>query len=65
MSDKEYVCTICGEVWTTLPPDAVQLTSFGGHGRANTYRFGGTIHVIKIKARSAEEKHSDSYQTGV
>jgi hypothetical protein len=53
-TEKEYICSLCGEVWTTLPEDAVPLTNFGGRGRANTYRFSdGTIHVIRIKARSA------------
>jgi hypothetical protein len=57
MSDeKEYICSLCGQVWKTLPEDAVQLTHFGGRSRTNTYKFAdGTIHTITKKARSAEE----------
>lgn len=57
MSDKEFICTLCGEVWTTtLPEDAVRLTSFGGHRRSNVYRFAdGTIHVIKAQSAGSKQ----------
>ncbi len=66
MSEKEYeyICKLCGQVWTTLPEDAIRLTNIGGsgHGRVNTYRFvNGEIHVIKVqstRSRNDFQKHA-------
>ena len=59
MSDKVkvFICTLCEREWTTLPDDAVQLTTTkrGGNGLRTTYRFGGTIHVIKKKTVPSTE----------
>lgn len=54
--EYEYVCSVCGEVWETLPEDAICLTNFGGRGyrRVNTYKFAdGTVHIITKKALHA------------
>ena len=56
MSDKGFYCQLCEKTWDQLPLDAIPLTTFGGRGRANTYRFAdGTIHIIK-KAHSVGSK---------
>jgi hypothetical protein len=56
---KVFYCQLCEKTWDQLPPDAVPLTNFGGHGRANTYKFAdGTIHIITRKAQSAGRKET-------
>jgi hypothetical protein len=56
-NEKEFVCTLCGEIWKTLPENAIQLTNFGGRGRTNTYKFAdGTVHVIKVHRTRGEKQ---------
>jgi len=59
MSDTKIIfeCSLCDRTFDEIPPDAIRLTNFGGRGRANTYKFGGTIHIITRKTvQSTGEK---------
>jgi hypothetical protein len=52
LTDKVYVCTLCQKIWTTttLPENAVQLTT-GHGGGSSVYRFkDGSIHVLKVQS---------------
>jgi hypothetical protein len=56
MSDKVYFCRICGGTWEQLPPEAERLTTSPSGKGYSTYRFGGVVHVIRLKkAHRAKE----------
>jgi hypothetical protein len=44
-----YRCRICGETWTEIPPDAVEISATRrGARRGRLYKFGHAIHDLRI-----------------
>src|SRR6266852_950132 len=53
-----WKCTTCGQQFTDIPEDAVQITP--GERRVNSYRFmDGTVHSLRVvKLMPAQGKHN-------
>jgi hypothetical protein len=58
MTDRVYLCKICGRTWDVIPDHAERFITHRRGGRVGTlYRFpNAEVHLLIKVARSAEEQ---------